>query len=392
MRQVQDRRAGMLATAATAVLFGVAAAPGAFAQGTAGQPQQTTRAQGTVTQGADLQGAENALRQAHGQLGSTGTAQPGAVQGARQALDRMQQALGTVPADRRSGEDYRNLEREIGEARQALAGDRVDAARARSAIDEVLQAAPAVRTAGGAAGSGGQVVVQQPAATLQLTQPPPQVRVEQPQPEITVVVPQPEIIVRQPPPQVTVRMPEPQVAVQQGQPQVQVQQAQPTVRVQPAEGQPTIRYEQTGEPVIRTERQAQPLAGDAQTGASAQPAQPAQSGGAQQAAGMSLARVSNLVGSNVVGANGRDAGEVQNLLIDQQGQVRAAVVEWGGFLGIGSRQAVVPIEQLRFGAEGERVRMDLTREQLERLPRYDSGRVTEYGREQGWGEGVRLHR
>jgi hypothetical protein len=126
----------------------------------------------------------------------------------RQALDQMQAALGGMPQDRRSGEGYRTLDRKVNEARQALQGDRVDAPRARSAIEEVLAALPAVRTvsAGGSA-TGGQVVVQQAAPTFQLTQPPPQLSVEQPQPEI---------IVRQPPPQVTVRMPKPQVTAHAG--------------------------------------------------------------------------------------------------------------------------------------------------------------------------------
>jgi hypothetical protein len=53
---------------------------------------------------------------------------------------------------------------------------------------------------------------------------------------------------------------------------------------------------------------------------------------------------------------------------------------------------VVPIEQLHFGAPGERVRMELTREQLERLPRFDRNRLADYGRDQGWGDGVRLYR
>ena len=61
MRQIQDRRAGLLATAATAVLFGAAAAPGALAQGTAGQAQPPTQARGGATQGGDLQGAEEIL-------------------------------------------------------------------------------------------------------------------------------------------------------------------------------------------------------------------------------------------------------------------------------------------------------------------------------------------
>jgi hypothetical protein len=137
----------------------------------------------------------------------------------------------------------------------------------------------------------------------------------------------------------------------------------------------------------------------ARTGAPAA-AQPAQSGGqaAQPAAsrgaggGLSLERASTVVGTNVVGANGRDAGEIENLLIDGNGQVRAAVVEWGGFLGIGTRRAVVPIEQLTFSGPSDRVQMDLTRPQLEALPRYETARIEEYGRMGGWAEGVRAYR
>nr|WP_264185618.1 PRC-barrel domain-containing protein [Roseicella aerolata] len=101
-----------------------------------------------------------------------------------------------------------------------------------------------------------------------------------------------------------------------------------------------------------------------------------------------------MVGTNVVGADGKDAGEIQNLLIDGSGQVRAAVVEWGGFLGIGERSAAVPIDRIQLGAAGsnDRARLTMTREELERLPRYDRNRVGEYGREQGWGDGIRLFR
>ncbi|MGX9962139.1 PRC-barrel domain-containing protein [Roseomonas sp. F4] len=138
---------------------------------------------------------------------------------------------------------------------------------------------------------------------------------------------------------------------------------------------------------------------DSNTGASAAPA-PAQSGGGQPqvaaarspGAGVEMSRVSNVVGTNVIGSEGRDVGEIENLLIDGNGQVRAAVIEWGGFFGIGARRAVVPMEQLTLGGEDDRVRMSLTREELERLPRYDADRLAEYGRMGGWGDGTRTLR
>jgi sporulation protein YlmC with PRC-barrel domain len=107
---------------------------------------------------------------------------------------------------------------------------------------------------------------------------------------------------------------------------------------------------------------------------------------------MPLSRVSNLIGTNVLGADGKDAGRVENLLIDGNGQVRAAVVEWGGFLGIGARRAVVPMERLQFGAADDRVRMEVTREELEAMPRFEADRLADHGRDGGWAQHVRAYR
>jgi len=112
------------------------------------------------------------------------------------------------------------------------------------------------------------------------------------------------------------------------------------------------------------------------------------------ALGVPLARVTNLVGANLYGPNGSNyVAQLENLLVDRQGNIRAAVVEWGGFLGIGERRALVPIERIQFGtSQDDRARITMIREQLEQLPRYDRDRLADYGREHGWGEGVRWYR
>ena len=351
-----------------------------------------------------LQQAEQSLSQALRQMNAAPEAQQGqAAQGVRQALTQLQQAMGQVPADRRGTEGYRNLERRVGEAQAALQGDRPDVARARTAVDAVVVAIPVlIAQVGGPAGgaTGAQIVLRQAADQIQVQQASPQVTVQQAQPEVLVVVPQPEIIVRQPPPQVTVRMPQPEVAVQQAQPQVRVVETAPQVQVLPSQqpaqvqvnpaeprvvvqqqGQPQIRYEQTGQAQVRVEQQGQQtaaVAGAAAAGAAA--------------AGLPLQRVTNLIGTNVVGSGGRDAGEVENFLLDRSGNVRAAVVEWGGFLGIGERRAVVPIEQIQFGGPNERARLNMTREQLEQLGSFDRNNLGQYGTRYGWGDGLRLYR
>ncbi|MGK7870544.1 PRC-barrel domain-containing protein [Falsiroseomonas sp. E2-1-a20] len=417
----------LLTTTALAAVLALASTGTTQAQ-TSGQQQPAGTQSGQAAQASQqgqqvaqqLQQAEQSLRQALQRMqGAQGQQQSQAAQGVRQVLTQLQQTMQQLPSERRSAETGQRLEREVSEAQASIQGERPDMARARVQVEEVLVAIPVLRAElvgmpGQAAAQGapvaGQIVVREAAPTVNVQQGQPTVTVRQPAPVITVVVPQPEIIVRQGQPQVTVQMPEPEVSVQMpepqvrvmenqqspqvrvtpAQPQVQVQRADPQVRVQ-QQGQPVIRFEQQGDAQVRVEQQA------ARTGATAAPA-PAQSGGSAQqaavspAAGMPLARVQNLVGTNVIGANGRDAGEVENLLIDRNGQVRAAVVEWGGFLGLGESRAVVPIEQLRFGGSGERVRMDLTRAQLEALPRFERNRIAEYGRDQGWSDGVRLYR
>src|SRR4029078_5868008 len=48
-----------------------------------------------------------------------------------------------------------------------------------------------------------------------------------------------------------------------------------------------------------------------------------------------------------------DMGSIIDLLADRSGQVQAAVIEFGGFMGIGTRKIAVEWQELRFGGEGE---------------------------------------
>lgn len=125
--------------------------------------------------------------------------------------------------------------------------------------------------------------------------------------------------------------------------------------------------------------QAPATSGDQRTGATT----PGSSG--TSGSGVDRGRAESLIGTNLRGADDRDAGEVENLLIDGSGQVRAAIVEWGGFLGIGARRAVVPIDQVQLGAAtSDRARLTLSREQLEQLPTYERDKLNEVQARYGW--------
>lgn len=66
------------------------------------------------------------------------------------------------------------------------------------------------------------------------------------------------------------------------------------------------------------------------------------------------------------------AGRIIDLLADNSGQVRAAVIEFGGFLGIGTRKIAVEWSALRFerDAKQPQIILDMTRDQLRKAPEY----------------------
>ena len=60
------------------------------------------------------------------------------------------------------------------------------------------------------------------------------------------------------------------------------------------------------------------------------------------------------------------------MLVDLDGRSGAVVVEFGGFLGIGSRKVAVDWSALRFVREGDRTQVvvDASREQIRDTPEY----------------------
>ena len=85
--------------------------------------------------------------------------------------------------------------------------------------------------------------------------------------------------------------------------------------------------------------------------------------------------IQGALGKGVRSSTGENLGAVVDILVDQGGQVRAAMIDFGGFLGVGSRKIVVDWGALHFAPadQGEIVTLDLTREQLSAAPEYKAG-------------------
>ena len=79
-----------------------------------------------------------------------------------------------------------------------------------------------------------------------------------------------------------------------------------------------------------------------------------------------------ILGKEVLSAKGEDMGRIVDVLFDEKGQPRAAVIDFGGFLGMGTRKIAVSWSALRFdlGEKKNVIALDLDREQLKAAPEY----------------------
>jgi sporulation protein YlmC with PRC-barrel domain len=78
-----------------------------------------------------------------------------------------------------------------------------------------------------------------------------------------------------------------------------------------------------------------------------------------------------VLGAKVVNAEGKDIGKISDLAIDRKsGEIRYAVLDFGGFLGIGEKHFAIPWEALTPLKE-DRVRLNITKEELEQAEGFD---------------------
>jgi PRC-barrel domain len=84
------------------------------------------------------------------------------------------------------------------------------------------------------------------------------------------------------------------------------------------------------------------------------------------------APLASILGKNVVGPQGEALGRVADVLADQGGRVRVAIIDFGGFLGVGTRRIAVDWPLLRFNpnAGANALVLSVTREKLMSAPEY----------------------
>jgi len=94
------------------------------------------------------------------------------------------------------------------------------------------------------------------------------------------------------------------------------------------------------------------------------------------AANMKLIRGSELIGKDVNGADGKDLGEIEDVVVNlADGSIRYAVLEFDKSWSLGDKRFVFPLKSFRAGAKmSDDFVLSVSREQLDKMPGFDRNR------------------
>ncbi|MFL6682782.1 MAG: PRC-barrel domain-containing protein [Burkholderiaceae bacterium] len=82
-------------------------------------------------------------------------------------------------------------------------------------------------------------------------------------------------------------------------------------------------------------------------------------------------RVSKILGTEVRTRFGEKVGDIRDIVVDDRGAIRLAIVSTGGFLGVGDRLHAVPWDLLAPGPKDDRI-LDIDKARLQAAPGFTS--------------------
>ena len=89
-------------------------------------------------------------------------------------------------------------------------------------------------------------------------------------------------------------------------------------------------------------------------------------------------------GTSVYNTAGDKLGSIDDLMIDKiSGQVRYAVLEFGGFLGMGTDRYPIPWKVLRYSTDKSGYVVPLDKARLEKAPKYAEDRAPVFDNDYG---------
>lgn len=89
-------------------------------------------------------------------------------------------------------------------------------------------------------------------------------------------------------------------------------------------------------------------------------------------------------GTKVYGADNKHIGSIERVIIEKRsGRVSYAVMSFGGFLGIGHDHYPIPWAKLSYDENLGGYRTDVTKDQVEKAPKYNDESSYEWSQENG---------
>lgn len=87
---------------------------------------------------------------------------------------------------------------------------------------------------------------------------------------------------------------------------------------------------------------------------------------------MTILSSSSLTGTTVVNPAGETLGDIKDLMVDvPNGRISYAVLDFGGFLGIGDKLFAVPLEAFTVNTKDETFVLDVDKKRLENAPGFN---------------------
>ncbi len=86
-------------------------------------------------------------------------------------------------------------------------------------------------------------------------------------------------------------------------------------------------------------------------------------------------RISKLVGAEVRNDAGERIGRIEDMIVSPDGKITMAILEVGGFLGIGDRRVAIPVEQFSALTTGAAVLPGASKTAVRNLPEFQYART-----------------
>ncbi len=104
-----------------------------------------------------------------------------------------------------------------------------------------------------------------------------------------------------------------------------------------------------------------------------------------------LIRAKDLIGKSVKNEEGKDIGEIQDVIVDsKQGRIAYAVLQFGGFLGFGEKQFAIPFQALSEDAARQNLILNVKKEKLEAARGFEKNKWPDMGNEE-WARDTHKH-